>query len=262
MYSGLTFLTISLAAMILFISPHATALDTDGLVGAWLFDEGKGEAVTDSSDNGLDGKIAQGKPKWVEGKFDGAMEFGGADMVTVPDDDALDLENFTLAAWVNIPKISGAWQIVASKENRGPVGRNYGLFGNINTGVIHYSFTTDTTWKSFDAQTPVTDGEWHHVAGTYDGSDFKLYLNGEVDAETSPGTEPDTHDNVFFIGGCDVGGYWMSGIIDEVVLYDRSLSEKEINDLIEDGMSVALDVQPGGKLVTTWSRIKGQAEIR
>ena len=91
------------------------------------------------------------------------------------------------------------------------------------------------------------------------GNDFKLYLNGEVDAETSPGTEPDTHDNVFFIGGCDVGGYWMSGIIDEVVLYDRSLSEKEINDLIEDGMSVALDVQPGGKLVTAWSHIKARA---
>ena len=55
------------------------------------YDEGKGEAVTDSSDNGLDGKIAKGKPKWVKGKFDGAMEFGGQDMVTVDDDNALDL---------------------------------------------------------------------------------------------------------------------------------------------------------------------------
>ena len=259
MHKGLSLLTLTLPVLILFMAPQATALDTDGLVGAWLFDEGKGQAVTDSSDNGLDGKIAQGKPKWVEGKFEGAMEFGGADMVTVADDDALDLEDFTVAAWVNIPKISGAWQIIATKENRGPVGRNYGLFGNINTGVIHYSFTTASTWKSFDAKTAVTDGEWHHVAGTYDGSDFKLYLNGQVDAQTSPGTKPDTSDNLFFIGGCDVGGYWMSGTIDEVVLYDRSLSEKEINELIEDSMSVALDVQPGGKLVTTWSQIKGRA---
>ena len=50
-----------------------------------------------------------------------------------------------------------------------------------------------------------------------------------------------------------------SGAIDEVVLDDRSLSEEEINELIEDGMAVALDVQPGGKLVTTWSQIKEQA---
>ena len=256
MHKVLTLLILSLFVLTPLMATHVMALDTNGLVGAWLFDEGKGEAVTDSSDNGLDGKIAKGKPKWVDGKFDGAMEFGGQDMVTVDDDNALDLEEFTIAAWVNIPKVSGAWQIIASKEHRNPTGRNYGLFGHINSGVVHYSFTTNSGWKSFDAKTVVTDGDWHHVAGTYDGSDFKLYLDGAVDAQVSPGTKPDNHDNFFFIGGCDIGGYWMTGVIDEVVLYNRALSEQELNDLIEDGMSVALDVQPGGKLVTTWSRLK------
>ena len=120
MYRVLMLLTVSLFALTPFMATHVMALDTEGLVGAWLFDEGKGEAVTDSSDNGLDGKIAKGKPKWVDGKFGGAMEFGGQDMVTVDDDNALDLEEFTIAAWVNIPKISGAWQIIASKEHRNP----------------------------------------------------------------------------------------------------------------------------------------------
>ena len=256
MRSVLTFLVLSTFALTHFVAMHVVALDTDGLVGAWLLDEGKGEAVKDSSDNGLDGKIAKGKPKWVDGKFGGAMEFGGQDMVTVDDDNALDLEEFTIAAWVNIPKISGAWQIIASKEHRNPTGRNYGLFGNINTGVVHYSFTTNAGWKSFDAKTAVTDGDWHHVAGTYDGSDFKLYLDGAVDAQVAPGTKPDTHDNFLFIGGCDIGNYWMTGTIDEVVLYNRALSEKELNELMEDGMEVTLDVEPGGKLVTTWSRLK------
>ena len=254
----LIFLILSLFAHTHFMATQTMALDTDGLVGAWLLDEGKGEAVKDSSDNGLDGKIAKGKPKWVKGKFDGAMEFGGQDMVTVDDDNALDLEEFTIAAWVNIPKVSGAWQIIASKEHRGPTGRNYGLFGHINSGVVHYSFTTNAGWKSFNAKTVVTDGDWHHVAGTYDGSDFKLYLDGAVDAQVSPGTKPDNHDNFLFIGGCDIGNYWMTGTIDEVVLYDRALSEKELNELMEDGMEVTLDVQPGGKLVTTWSRIKAR----
>ena len=258
MHKVLILLILSLFALTPLMATHVMALDTNGLVGAWLFDDGKGEAVTDSSDNGLDGKIAKGKPKWVDGKFDGAMEFGGQDMVTVDDDNALDLEEFTIAAWVNIPKVSGAWQIIASKEHRNPTGRNYGLFGHINSGVVHYSFTTNSGWKSFDAKTVVTDGDWHHVAGTYDGSDFKLYLDGAVDAQVSPGTKPDNHDNFFVIGGCDIGGYWMTGVIDEVVLYDRALSEQELNDLIEDGMSVALDVQPGGKLVTTWSRLKSR----
>ena len=258
MHRALTFLVLSLFTLTFSVATHVEALDTEGLVGAWLFDEGKGETVTDSSDNGLDGKIARGKPKWVTGKFGGAMEFGGADMVTVDDDPALDLEDFTLAAWVNIPKISGAWQIIASKENRNPTGRNYGLFGNINNGTVHYSFTTNAGWKSFNAATAVTDGDWHHVAGTYDGSDFKLYLNGAVDGETAPGTKPDNHDNFLFIGGCDIGNYWMTGTIDEVVIYNRALSEQEINELMEDGATVVLDVQLGGKLATTWSQIKTQ----
>lgn len=258
MHKVLTFLALSLLALTFFVVTQVEALDTEGLVGAWLFDEGKGEAVADSSDNGLDGKIASGKPKWVNGKFGGAMEFGGSDMVTVDDDAALDLEDFTLAAWVNTPKISGAWQIIASKENRNPTGRNYGLFGNINSGVVHYSFTTNAGWKSFDAKTAVTDGNWHHVAGTYDGSDFKLYLDGAVDAQTTPGTKPDNHDNFLFIGGCDIGNYWMTGTIDEVVIYNRALSEQEINELMEDGATVMLDVQPSGKLATTWSQIKTQ----
>ena len=255
----LMFLTLGLLMLIHLTASHTIALDTEGLVGAWLLDEGKGDTVTDSSDNGLDGKIAQGKPKWVKGKFEGAMEFGGSDMVTVDDDNALDLSEFTIAAWINIPKVSGAWQIIASKENRNPTGRNYGLFGHINTGVIHYSFTTNSGWKSFDAKTVATDGDWHHVAGTDDGSDFIFYLDGGIDAQVSPGTKPDNHDSFLFIGGCDIGNYWMTGVIDEVVLYDRALSEKEIGELMEDGISVALDVQPGGKLVTTWSQIKAKA---
>ena len=61
----LTFLVLSLCVLTHFMATHVVALDTDGLVGVWLLDEGKGEAVKDSSGNGLDGKIAQGKPKWV-----------------------------------------------------------------------------------------------------------------------------------------------------------------------------------------------------
>ena len=242
----------------LIVSPQVIALDTDGLVGAWLFDDGKGEAITDSSDNGLDGKIAKGNPKWADGKFGGAMEFGGADMVTVNDNAALDLNSFTLSAWVNIPKISGPWQIIASKENRGPTGRNYGTFAHVNRGVVHYSFTTGG-WKSFDANTVITDGKWHHIVATYAKPDFILYVDGKVDAQTAPNTDPDNHDNFLFIGGCDIGNYWMSGTIDEVVLYSRALDEAEINDLMNKGIEEALDVRPGGKLVTTWGKLKYKA---
>ena len=244
-----------IAALCLAAAPLMAQDAPEGLVGAWMMDEFTGGKVLDSSGNGLDGE-ASGEPGLVAGKYNGGLEFTGSDMVKVPHDPLLNLENFTLAAWVNIPGVSGAWQIIASKENRGPIGRNYGMFANINTGVVHYSFTTNNGWKSFDAATPVTDGEWHHVAATYDGNAFILYLNAEIDAQTAPGTKPDNHENALFIGGCDIGGYWMTGVIDEVALFDRALSADEIGGLMEGGLYSILSVDPNGKASEMWARLK------
>jgi hypothetical protein len=233
------------------------ALDTSNLVGAWLF-EGNSDVIVDASGNGLDGEIVQGVPNRVAGRFGKAIEFTGADMVTVLDDNALDLAEFTLAAWIKVDGQSGKWQVIAAKEAREPTGRNYGLFCNINTGVIHYSFTNNAAWQSFDAQTVVTDGEWHHVAATYDGSDFKLYIDGVVDAETSPGVVPDATDNVLYIGGCDIGDYWMTGIIDEVVLFNEGLSEADVAMLMSGLANVTTAVDSTGKLTITWGDVKAK----
>jgi hypothetical protein len=245
-------IAILLILSLLVSATTSFALDKSSLVGAWLLDGKSGDEIKDSSGNNLHGEIVQGT-KRVDGKFDGALQFNGADMARVADDAKLDLESFTISAWIKVEGQSGKWQIIASKENRGPTARNYGIFCNINTGVIHYSFTTGNAWKSFDAQTVVTDGSWHHIAATYENPNFKMYLDGTVDAEVTPGTKPDTHDNYLFIGGCDIGDYWMTGIIDEILLFNKALSDKEIGEL-QRGLS--LPVQPGQKVTATWGKIK------
>ena len=53
---------------VLFVSTASAAIDPGTVTGLWLFDEGKGNVVTDASENGLEGEF-EGKPKWVEGKF-------------------------------------------------------------------------------------------------------------------------------------------------------------------------------------------------
>ncbi len=217
--------------------------------------DGTDTTVADSSGNGLDGELVQGEPEWVEGKFGTAMNFDGADMVNVPDNDLLDLTSFTIAAWINSPATSGRWHVIAAKEARNPNGRNYGIFGHVNNGSIHYSFTSGG-WKSFDAPTNVTDGTWHHVAATYEQPNFKLYIDGVLDAEEAPNAVPESNGSPLYIGGCDIGNYWMKGAIDEVVLFDRALSPDELAELIENGMASVTPVEPAGKLTTTWGQIK------
>lgn len=254
MYKFTIFVFLTLFA----IAPNLmAAVTTDGLVGAWLFDDGTDTTVADSSGNELDGELVQGEPEWVEGKFGTAMNFDGTDMVNVPDNDLLDLTSFTIAAWINSPATSGRWHVIAAKEARNPTGRNYGIFGHVNNGSIHYSFTSGG-WKSFDAPTNVTDGTWHHVAATYEQPNFKLYIDGELDAEVAPDGVPESNESPLYIGGCDIGNYWMTGAIDEVVLFDRALSEAELSELIEDGMASVTPVEPAGKLTTTWGQIKNR----
>ena len=109
---------------------------------------------------------------------------------TVPDNELMHLKSFTLTTWLNSPKVSGKWQILAAKENRGDGGnRNYGLFAHVNTGVMHYSFTS---------------GSWSPlmVNGTTlllpEQPNLTLYIDGKVDGKQEPNAVPDTPRNKFF----------------------------------------------------------------
>ena len=72
-----------------FVSSGKSHARLEGLVGAWLFDEGKGNIAEDASGNGHDGEIR--KAKWVEGKFGKALKFDGDGAVVI-----LHSDDFTL----------------------------------------------------------------------------------------------------------------------------------------------------------------------
>lgn len=83
----------------------AAEVSVDDAIGVWLFDEGKGNVAKDSSPNGNDGELIAG-PKWVEGKFGGALEFDGSGTsVETESADKLnefelgDKTDFTATAW-------------------------------------------------------------------------------------------------------------------------------------------------------------------
>ena len=64
-------------SLLLMTLPSSAEIDPATIVAGWLFDEGKGNVVSDLSDNGHNDEI-QGTPKWVDGKFGKALEFDGA----------------------------------------------------------------------------------------------------------------------------------------------------------------------------------------
>jgi hypothetical protein len=81
--------------------------------------------------------------------------------------------------------------------------------------------------------TPVTDGQWHHVAVVYDGSFKRLYVDGNLEASSPFSLPVDTNDLKVRLGFNEqspVGQY--SGALDDVRIYDRAISGQEItNDM-------------------------------
>ena len=221
----------------------------DGLVGYWSFDEGAGQAAADVSGNGHDGEFA-GNPKWVAGKFGNALEFDGADdHVVVDDDDALDLtEKITLMAWFSPNEVLTSRRLMVKNDSIFVIFD----FGN-SKDSIDFLVKPDNNF----AESKTTDwkiGEWYHFAGTFDGKTLKVYINGILEGEGANNKPIAPSDLELWIGGDDFGRPTdhFPGKIDEVRLYDKVLTEAEIQRV----MDTPADVEPLGKLATTWGKIK------
>ena len=220
----------------------------DGLVAYWPFDEGKGEEAIDVTGNGHDGELHD-KPKWVEGKFGTGLEFDGETAkVIVEDDPAFAIEeNITLMAWF-CPNEALTSRRLMSKNNS-----IFVIFDFGDPGSIDFLVKPNNTF----AQSETTDwkvGEWYHFAGTFDGKTMKVYINGKLEGD-APNNVPIAPSGLeLWIGGDDLGtpNAHFPGKIDEVRLYEKTLSEADIQKVMETPQ----DVEARGKLTTTWVKLK------
>ena len=232
----------------------------NGLVSYWSFDKETivGKRVRDLwGDN--DGTI-EGAPKVVKGKFGEALEFNHANMDAVnvgdPRDGSLDFgrtTDFTLEAWVK-PENSGVSMRIIDKKDAADTG--YMIEHNITDGFQPYaSDGQGEVSRILEGKAHFGEG-WIHVVGVFERKgDVELYLNGESikkAAMDTPGKEDVNTDSPFYIGRRPDGEYWL-GCLDEIRVYERALSEEEIeNNFRAQGLAV----ESFGKLAITWGRIK------
>jgi hypothetical protein len=101
-----------------------------------------------------------------------------------------------------------------------PVGSAQRLRFRLKTGGV----TTTLTASSGDLST----NEWYHVAAVYNGVSMNLYLNGELVGSTPKTGVIDMTQDTMCMGDNPTGNRCLEAIMDEIYLYDRSLSEAEI----------------------------------
>jgi hypothetical protein len=249
---------VSLLSLV-FMAAIATTGMCAELVAAWSFDNDTVESIADVSGNGFDGVGMD--LTIVDGKFGNAMEFDGVNsQVEIPHDEALNIQDaITMEAWIKPSAEVGLGGIVqkwGDTTNR----RQY-LLCTVNDKIRTYISGSGDTWPSVECTSSIPLNEWTHVAGVYDSSNIKIYINGGFEGETANDEGLFASDIPVWIGGYgpneDFGSNrHFPGAIDEVRLWAGALTEAEINSAMNDPASVVSAVDAGGKLGITWGSIK------
>ena len=208
-----------------------------GLIAAYAFNEGTGTTVTDASGHGLTGTIS-GATWTTGGKYGNALSFNGtSSYVDLGNPALLQIAgSTTVSAWVKAaanPADDGqivaksddntGWQLKTSPDT-GPETFGMAVSTGSNTRIQRYS----TTVRSLNT--------WYHVAGVDDASaqTLSIYVNGVLDNGTLSGVVPSSQVN----SGVNVnigrrspgtwGGFYFNGVVDEVRIYNRALTQAEI----------------------------------
>ena len=225
-------------------------------IGVWLFDEGDGKVVKDLSGNGHHGEIV-GEVAWADGKFEAALEFDGGH-VSVPHQDVMNLRQWTMTAWIKVPKVVDPYQVILSKETW--PNRNYTMW--IRPGVMTFGFTLPNGAQDLQVGSKeVIDDKWHFVAGVYDEKQLIPYVDGEQSNPRGAAGKPATSNAPLIIGaqGPDGKNGPLRGIIDEVAVYNTALDEDEIAEVMEGLSKQFQEVEATGKLTVTWGYLKNSS---
>lgn len=210
-----------------------------GIVGLWHFNNNstfgdEGTNAYDYSGHNNNGTIF-GSPTWdPTGKFRGTYDFDGIDdYVSLGDRDLVSGKKMAVSAWIKTSAQNDEYVTIVGK-NRDTWSWSL-QFDNI-PNKIRFFVSADSYADKAVSDSVINDGQWHHLAGVYDGTliqdNILLYVDGILQASTSAQTidVPNTVDYETigaYASDAGVNGYF-NGSIDEVAVYNQTLSAGQV----------------------------------
>ncbi len=256
------FLMVGFVFLCLTFATQGNPIDVNTIEGIWLFDDGAGGVVTDSSGNNRHGDI-QGGAQWVaDGRYGGALELDGVD------------DEVVITGYKGIGGTTPRTTVIWYRTTQ-PGDQRLVCWGANATALKYHIRLHDTNTLRVETQggqlysnePDLADGEWHHLAvvlpeGSTMCHDHLLYVDGvriENTGGNNVGVDTDVTTNDVEIGYDQLVGHGThaKGTIDEVAIFSSALSAAEINTIMNGGLGdVVLSVSPGGKLAAKWADLK------
>ena len=201
--------------------PLANGIIDDSVIGYWKLDGDVADATGNSNTVNSGSVAAIG----MDGTESGAMDFsGGNHYARVHDNTKIAglSKQMTAMGWVY--------------SEQAPYG---GLFYNNNScgtgfallasGEKGYFKLGGCPGYDLPGKTVLAGGEWHHIAGTYDGSTMFLYVDGKLDATLTASNALVPSSHPVSIGTNDtLDSTWQTGSLDDLAIFNRALSAEEI----------------------------------
>jgi beta-galactosidase len=260
---------------------------TNGLAAWWKMDETGGSTAFDSSGNGRNAALTGAS--FTTGYLSNALQLAGSSG-SYGNYSASDGNQVTLAAWVKASGNGGGGYpfIVGSPSYRF-------IFRFTGTDSSSVGFATwdgvNGDWDS--GAGTIAQGTWYHVAVSYDRNHLStppvFYINGKkmtTAVLASPSGTPPPFTGTGYIGNRYDGARGWNGLIDDLRIYNRILSDSEIQTLaaappanlapvVDAGTNQTViwpasaglngsatdDGKPSGVVTTTWSQLSGHGAV-
>ncbi|MDD5677192.1 MAG: LamG domain-containing protein [Kiritimatiellae bacterium] len=203
----------------------------------WHFDEGSGTSAADYSAYQNDGTLMNmGPSSWVDGELDPALEFDGTDdYVIAPNNASLKITSeLTVQAWVK-PDTRAGYHPIADK---GDYSYYFGTYAG--KAVLLIGKAGGSEWNvTAIGNTTLNGSNWYHLVGTYINGAGRVYVDGLLDGY-GVGTNEDmgVSDVPLAIGASADSADYFDGVIDELQIYSRALTDWEIRQ-----WSVGMDIR-------------------
>ena len=190
-------------------------LSQDEIVAHWTFDEMSGNTLSDKSIYNNQGTIVNAQ--WVSGNVGGALQFQDECYVNIPYSSSLQpTGNITLEAIIKFTTFSQNQGIFSTNEYGG-----YGLW--VFDTLPNIFIQIDSEYQTASASSSELNlNQWYHIAGVYNGSELKFYINGDLkESIDANGPITYTYHNALKIGSDasstdEPDAQFFQGIIDEI----------------------------------------------
>jgi hypothetical protein len=202
---------------------------TDNLIAFYKLSD-----LTDSSGNNRT-LTNNGNVSFASGKLGNAAVFDGSNYLTIPSSPALVLadKSWNISLWVNFSTVDGGEQNIIESFTP-PAGPGWTLY-LINGSIEFYTGSEPITTVSVQAN------QWYNISvNRNDQGDFKIFINGNLEYAGSHNVTNLQGDWV--IGSRGTDSSFLNGSIDAVGIWNRALSDAEVDALYNNGTGLELEV--------------------